>query len=66
MLPSYAVAQEIASGDLHCIRQTERALTMRVRILVRNAEFIAPAVRAFITTAGENSKLTRKEKIAGA
>ncbi|MEI9969076.1 MAG: substrate-binding domain-containing protein [Terracidiphilus sp.] len=56
ILPSYAVAREISSGALRQIRQTQPPLTMDVRILVRNAGFVSPAMRAFISTARENCR----------
>ncbi len=55
ILPSYAVAREISSGALRQIRQTQPPLTMDVRILVRNAGFVSPAMRAFISTARETA-----------
>jgi DNA-binding transcriptional LysR family regulator len=65
MLPSYVVAQEIASGALRQIQQTEPPLTMSVRILRRSGGFVSPAVQAFISTFRETTGTASKGKNRG-
>lgn len=59
MLPSYVVAKEVSSGALRQIQQTEPSLIMIARVLLRKAEFVPPAVRAFISILGETMSIAR-------
>lgn len=62
MLPSYAVESEITSGALRQIYQKEPRLTMPVRFLLRDAEFVSPAVGAFVSMAREKMRNASKRK----